>query len=68
MKYKVDTCIHAFTLTRNKVLELRRIGIGIGNVSIRNKEQQVRIKNYAVGILTVSAFHTFRQVFYVDVD
>ena len=34
------------------------MGIGIGNVSNRNNEQQVKIRNYAVGILTLSAFHT----------
>ena len=37
------------------------VEIGIGNVSNRNKEQQVRIRNYAVGILTLSAFHKYHQ-------
>ena len=35
--------------------------IGIAIVSIRNKEEQVRIRNFAVGILTLSAFHTFEN-------
>ena len=38
--------------SKDKV-EQRRIGIKC--ISIRNKQKQVRIRNYAVGILTLSA-------------